>query len=97
MTIYGSFHHSQLIPLANLMDGGELPEITVTSSVASWPLVRVNYFNGNLEWIGFDMGEATDPKAGTQNPTPINWPAGAVYFAISANTANKGDITVTIG
>lgn len=96
MTIYGNFHHTQLIPLANLMNGGELPEITVTSSVASWPVLRVNYFNGNLEWIGADMGEFSDPEVGTQNPIPINWPAGAVYVAISANTSDYATISVNI-
>lgn len=94
MTIYGNFRHSQLIPLVNLMDGGVLPEITVTSSVALWPSVRVNYFNGNLEWIGFDMGAHT--TGGSQEPTPFNWPAGAVYFAISANTVNKDDIAFSV-
>ena len=96
MTIYNNFHHTQLVPLANLMNGGELPEITVTSSVTSWPTVRVNYFNGNLEWIGAVTGEVTDLEVGTQNPTPINWPAGAVYVAISANSADKSTITITI-
>lgn len=94
MTQYGNMHHTQLIPLANLVDGGELPEITVTSAVANWGTVRANYFNGNLEWIGFDMG--TVGNGGVQEPTPpINWPAGAVYFAISANSVDKGAVTIS--
>lgn len=96
MTIYGNFHHTQLVPLANLMDGGEFPNITAISSVASYPVLRVNYFDGNLRWIGFDSGEADPTQSGKQPPTPINWPAGAVYVAISANTSDYATISVNI-
>lgn len=95
MVLYGNFHHTQLIPLANLMDGGEFPNITAISSVTAYPVLRVNYFNGNLEWIGFDAGTADPTQSGKQPPTPVNWPAGAVYFAISANSVDKSAITVT--
>lgn len=95
LTTYGNMHRTQLVELASLTVDGELPEITATSSVVSWPLVRFNYFDGNLRWIGFDVGATTDPSAGTQEPTRLRWPAGAVYVAISANTADKGAVTVS--
>lgn len=95
LTLYSNMHRTQLVELASLTVDGELPVITATSSVVSWPLVRFNYFDGNLRWIGFDVGATTDPSAGTQEPTRLTWPAGAVYVAISANTADKGAVTVS--
>lgn len=95
LTRYSNMHRTQLVELASLTVDGELPEITATSSMAAWALVRFNYFDGNLRWIGADMGAITDPSAGTQEPTRLSWPAGAVYVAISANTADKGAVTVS--
>lgn len=96
LTIYGSFCRSQLIPLTNLVDGGRLAEATVVSSFTPYPTVRVNYFDRNLRWIGYDSGERDGGAGGTQYPTPVNWPEGAVYFAVSANGADKSAVTLTI-
>lgn len=95
LTLYSNMHRTQLVELASLTVDGELPEITAKSSMAAWALVRFNYFDGNLRWIGADMGAFIDPGAGTQEPTRLRWPAGAVYVAISANTADKGAVTVS--
>lgn len=95
LTLYSNMHRTQLVELASLTVDGELPEITATSSMAAWALVRFNYFDGNLRWIGADMGALIDPGAGTQEPTRLRWPAGAVYVAISANTADKSAVTVS--
>ena len=95
LTLYSNMHRTQLVELASLTVDGELPEITAKSSVVSWPLVRFNYFDGNLRWIGADMGELIDPGAGTQEPTRLTWPAGSVYVAISANTADKSTIAIS--
>lgn len=95
MTIYGNFHHTQLVPLANLMVDGQLPEITAINNVAIYPVLRVNYFDGNMRWIGFDTATADPTQSGKQEPTPIRWYTGAVYVAISANSADKSTIVVT--
>lgn len=96
MTIYGNFHHTQLVPLANLMDGGQLPEITAVNNALPNPMLRVNYFDGNMRWIGFDASAPDYTQDGKQEPTAINWPAGAVYVAISANTSDYATISVNI-
>lgn len=96
LTIYNNFCHSQLIPLSNLVDGGRLATVTVDSSFTPYPTVRVNYFDRNLRWIGCNAGERDGGAGGTQYPTPVNWPEGAMYFAISANGTDKSAITVTI-
>lgn len=93
LTLYGNFHRSQLIRLESLMNGGDFPAITAICSSRPYPVLRVNYFDGNLRWIGFDSGRADPANQGAQEPTPINWPAGAVYFALSANTVDKTTIS----
>ena len=96
LTVYNNMHRTQLVPLSNYADGGELLAVTATSSVQSWPLVRFNYFDARMRWIGFDVGETLDPAAGTQAPTVMRWPEGAVYAALSANAADRNAITVTV-
>lgn len=93
LTLYGNFHRSQLIRLESLMNGGDFPAITAICSSRPYPVLRVNYFDGNLRWIGFDSGTTDPANQGAQEPTPINWPAGAVYFALSANTVDKTTIS----
>ena len=93
LTLYGNFHRSQLIRLESLMNGGDFPAITAICSSRPYPVLRVNYFDGNLRWIGFDSGTSDPANQGAQEPTPINWPAGAVYFALSANTVDKTTIS----
>lgn len=92
MTVYGDFHHTQLVPLENLVDGGDLAAVSLIAS-GSWATLRINYFGGNLRWIGADL--AVQPNGVQQEPLLVRWPAGAVYVAISANTADKGAITIS--